>query len=62
KFIVPDFANIRTADMIRINLFVTDTDYSYFQVIPSIRAIDYGDIKGLGSSKTIGFFGAHRSK
>ncbi|NOY09325.1 MAG: carboxypeptidase regulatory-like domain-containing protein, partial [Spirochaetes bacterium] len=30
KFIVPDFANIRTADMIRINLFVTDTDYSYF--------------------------------
>lgn len=62
KFIVPDFANIRTSDMVRINLFVTNTEYSYFQVTPNIQAIDYTDIKEFGSSNIMGFFGVRRAQ
>ncbi len=62
KFIVPTFANIRTADMVRVNMFVTSTDYTYFQIVPNIRAIDYDDIKTLDSAPVTGFFGPKRNK
>ena len=62
KFVVPTFTNIRTADMVRVNLFITNTDYTYFQIVPNIRAIDYSDIKALGGTTVTGFFGPKRSK
>ncbi|GEM_PF-3915898 len=62
KFVVPTFTNIRTADMVRVNLFITNTNYTYFQIVPNIRAIDYNDIKAIGDTQVTGFFGPKRSK
>jgi hypothetical protein len=57
-FRVPEYANIRTSNMIRINIFVGDlvgsANYvSHFQFVPNIRTIDYADIKNLGSSANV---------
>ncbi len=60
KFPVPAYANLRTMDMVRVNLFVTSTGYSYFQIVPNIRSIDYTDIKSVNSVPISGFFGPKR--
>ena len=64
-FRVPEYANFRTADMIRINIFVGDlagsTNYvSYFQFVPNIQAIDYADIMSVATSNVFGVAGADR--
>jgi hypothetical protein len=66
-FSVPEYANIRSANMIRINLFVGDllgsSNYkSYFQFVPNIRTIDYADIMSVDGapSNVFGVFGAGR--
>lgn len=66
KFVIPSFANIRTASVVRVNLFVGDdgSEYAtYFQIVPDIQIVDgRTSIKQTGgvTGGVIGAFGASR--
>jgi len=55
-FSVPDYANIRTASLVRINMFLgepvnlANDDLYYFQFVPDIRLVDHAGGMGIMSS------------
>ena len=72
-FKVPEYANIRTASLVKVNLFIgyraghlPDPDYvSYFQFVPDIQIVDYNNGAGIMSvgdspAQVFGAFGAGR--
>ncbi|MBN1686920.1 MAG: hypothetical protein JW852_09715, partial [Spirochaetales bacterium] len=68
-FRVPEYANIRTASLVKVNLFVgylasLGKYVSYFQFVPDIQIVDYNDGLGIMSAETapavFGVFGAAR--
>lgn len=55
SYTVPEYTNVASAAMVRVNMLVDDADYEWYQIVPDIRVIPEGPSVDEGAASDVTF-------